>query len=280
MSLSFLDYAIWLFCPAGQIAVLVYMIRGGLRAQFPHFFNYTAFQVAVVALNFSVYHVWPQQYFYAYWATAAISIFLGFLVIHEVFSYVIRPYPGLRDLATMIFRWAVFLLVLVTGLFAASASSGGGDAVVRTIINLERAVRLVQCGLLLFVVMTSNYLGLSWRNFAFGVSFGFGLFSATDLVLYNLRASIGSDWNRVLSLIGAGVYASSVMVWLAYARMPQAAAIRNEVIYRPLFDRWNQAALLLVNKQSGSSDSYMYLSEIEQTVESVLAQSKKVERAS
>ncbi|MBI2682435.1 MAG: hypothetical protein HYX26_04335 [Acidobacteriales bacterium] len=280
MSLSILDYVLWFTTPAIQVAILVFMGKRGLRQHFPNFFNYNAYQIAVVALMVLVYHVWPWQYFYAYWATAAVSIFLGFLVIHEVFAYVIRPYPGLRDLAGMIFRWAVFLLVLVTGLFAASASTVNSDVVVRTVINLERAVRLVQCGLLLFVVMTSNYLGLSWRNFACGISFGFGLFAATDLVLYNLRASIGADWNRALGLISVIAYGLSVLIWFAYARMPQAVMVRNEVIYRPLFDRWNQAALLLVNKQSGSSDSYMYLSEIEQTVDSVMAQSKKVEKAS
>src|SRR2546423_7418475 len=174
MLTSPLDYILWLLAPTFQIALLVLMERRKLREQFPFFFTYTVLQVLNVAVLFTVYHRLPDSYFDVYWVSTALSIILGFLVIHEVFAYIIRPYPGLRDLGTMLFRWAVLLLFLVAGISAAVGAATASE-ITYHIVNLERAVRLIQCGLLLFVVMTSNYLGLSWKNFGCGVAFGFGI---------------------------------------------------------------------------------------------------------
>ena len=274
MLTSKFDYILWLMAPAFQMAVLVLMERRKLRQQFPFFFTYTTLQVVNFPILFTVYHRANDAYFDVYWISTVLSVVMGFAVIHEVFSFVIRPYPALRDLGAMLFRWAVLLLFLVAGISAAAGATRASDLTYH-IVNLERTVRLIQCGLLLFVVMTSNYLGLSWRSFAFGISFGFGIFAATDLVLYNLRASHGADWNAVLSLISTAVYNLSVLVWFSYSLLPQTAMIRNEVVYRPAFDRWNQAAMLLMNNHPNFVSSHTYLSDIEQTVEAVLAQQGK-----
>lgn len=281
MAETLVNYLLFLLGPTLQAGMLVVMARRKLREQFPLFFSYTLLQVISFIVLFGLYHRAPggvngHTYFYAYWTTTALSVIMGFAVIHEVFGYTIRPYPGLRDLGTMLFRWAVLLLLLVAGISAATAGGDGASRLMQHIINLERAVRLIQCGLLLFVVMTSNYLGLSWRNFACGIAFGFGMFAATDLVLYNLRASHGAAWNQLTNMIGSAVYNLSVVMWFTYSLMPHRATVRNEIVYRPAFDRWNQAAMLLMNNHPDfqSSSSNTYLSDIEQTVEAVLAQNK------
>jgi hypothetical protein len=272
MATTPLQYVLWLLAPALLVFVSIQLLRRGMRQRFTFFFTYTVFQIVVVAVNFAVYHYADQYYYQTYWVNMALSVMLEFLVIYEVFSYVIRPYPGLRDLGTMLFRWAVFLLLLVGGISVASGM--GATRLTSEIVNLERAVRLVECGLLLFVVMCSTHLGISWRNVACGISFGFGLFAAADLVMYNLRASQGPEWSRALSVVPAVVYNLSVLVWFGYSLMPQSASVRNEITYRPAFDRWNQAAMLIMNSGSKPQEAHTYISDIEHTVEEVLAHSK------
>ena len=65
-------------------------------------------------------------FFYSYWATTAVSVVLGFKVIHEVFLDVFRPYHTLRDLGSVLFRWAGLVMLMVAGVVAASTQAGGG----------------------------------------------------------------------------------------------------------------------------------------------------------
>src|SRR5262245_56319885 len=122
MSAKPLDYALWLAAPAFQVAILAFMRRRKLSVEFPFFFTYTAFQVLSVAVLFAIFHFSPNSYFYAYWTSTALSVMLGFAVIHEIFSYTIRPYIGLRELGKFLFKWAGFLMLLVGALLAMSGS--------------------------------------------------------------------------------------------------------------------------------------------------------------
>jgi hypothetical protein len=277
MSPSLVHYVLWLAAPFFQLLILVFMVRHKLRAEFPFFFTYTAFQVLSVGVLFAVFHFAHDKYFYAYWTSAALAIMLGFAVIYEVFSYTIRPYAGLRDLGNILFRWAAFLLVLVGAMMAISASGMSSKQLISAIVDVERAVRLMQCGLLLFVFVCSSYLGLTWKNFASGVALGFGIFAATDLVMFSLRSQLGQHWNSTMSLITTSAYNLSVLTWFVYALMPERARqrVRHEVVYRPVFDRWNQAAMALVTPSYASVppiSGHAYLTEIERTVETIMAQ--------
>jgi hypothetical protein len=272
MVVTALDYIVWLLGPVLQSLILIQMTRRKLRAEFTFFFTYTMLQVLIVGVNFFVYHITPDDYFFVYWVGVTLSIMLGFFVIYEVFNYVLRPYAALRDLGAVVFRWAGFVMMLSIGVYVfATADSGSGPAY-QFIINMERAVRLVQCGLLLFVVVSASKLGLSWNNFACGIAYGFGLFAAADLILYNVRAHANAQFNQTLSFIGAGVYATSVVIWFSYSLMPEKASVRNALVYRPAFDRWNQAASLIMAR-SVADERHSYLTDIEETVDAVLARS-------
>jgi hypothetical protein len=277
--MSPLQYVLWLTAPLCQLALMIFMLRRKLRTEFPFFFTYTAFQVLSFAVLYAIYHFSPDHYFDAYWVSTACSIILGFLVIHEVFSYAIRPYAGLRDLGKLLFRWVAMLVILAGSLMAISATGMNSRYLMSAITDIERAVRLMQCGLLLFIFVCSSYLGLTWRNFASGIALGYGTFAATQLVVYSLRVQFGGSWDAKMSMITSVVYCLSVMVWLAYSALPEKSLqrVHNEVVYRPIFDRWNQAAMVLTapmapNEAAMTAGNHTYLTEIERAVDDIMAQ--------
>lgn len=277
--MSPLGYVLWLLAPVCQIFLMIFMLHRKLRADFPFFFSYTVFQVISFAVQYVVYHFAPNSYFNVYWTSSALSVIMGFLVIHEVFTYAIRPYAGLRDLGKLLFRWIALLLIMV-GVLTAMTSGMSFKYLVYAIVNVERAIRLMQCGLLMFIFVCSSYLGLTWRNFASGIALGYGVFAATQLVVYSLRASIGASWNSSLSVITSIVYCLSVAVWLAYSAMPEKVMqrVHNDVVYRPIFDRWNQAAMVLTapmapNEAAMMGGNHTYLTEIERAVDDIMAHS-------
>jgi len=51
-------------------------------------------------------------------------VVLGFKVIHEVFLDVFRPYHTLRDLGSVLFKWAGLVMLMVACVVAASTPSG------------------------------------------------------------------------------------------------------------------------------------------------------------
>jgi hypothetical protein len=278
--MSSLSYVLWLLAPVCQMFLLIFMIKRKLRAEFPFFFTYTVFQVISFSVQYVIYHFAPNSYFNAYWTASALGVLLGFAVIHEVFTYAIRPYVGLRDLGKMLFRWVAMLLLLVGALVAISSSAMSGKYLVYAIVDVERAIRLMQCGLLLFIFMSSSYLGLTWKNFAAGIALGYGIFASVDLVMYSLRFGLGGGWNQIMSTITAVAYNVSVLTWLAYSAMPEKALqrVHNEVVYRPIFDRWNQAALVLTapmapNEAAMMGGNQTYLTEIERAVDDIMAHS-------
>lgn len=243
MSVTLPQYLLWLAVFAAQIATWVVLRRRSLHHDFYFFQTYTAYQVVSNVVLFAVNRLEPQLYFYAYWVNAAMGIGLGFAVIHEVFSYAIKPYVGLRDLALMLFRWAAIMLVLVSGLLAFSGTGSDMQRIMHEIVNLERAIRMIQVGLLVFLFMFSNYLGMPWRNFAFGATLGFGWFATSDMVLFSMYSNLSQSWKEAFSLLMSGAYLVSCITWLAYALQPATANARVKLEYHPVFDRWNQAAM-------------------------------------
>ena len=266
-----LAYFLWIFIPLVQVALLVILRKRKLYEDHSMFFTYTLFQVVaavldVVAYKFAGY----ETYFYVYWVRIALSVGLGFFVIKEVFTNMLKPYAGLRDAGILLFRWAAAVLVLISVLSYASGSGSGAARILREVVTMERNVRFIQCGLLLFVVMCSNYIGASWRSLSSGIAFGFGSFAAVDLLISNALLARGYFFNPdTAAIAGQVAYAGAVITWFTYAMLPkrEEAGVR-EMAYRPVVDRWNQAAMLLMNTGASQAPTpQTYLSDIERTVE-------------
>jgi len=237
---AFLQSLLWVAPAAVQVAILVAMFRNGARKRFPMFFTYTLFQILLSVALMLFFRVGELDYFFAYWAGAAMSAFLGFAVIYECFSEALKPYETIRDLGRLLFRWTAIVMVLVGVVFALSTPGGTESTVlVRNILILERAIRIMQCGMLLLLYLFSHHVGISWRNQLFGVVMGFGLYASANLLMYSLRSRLGEDWNTSASMLNALSYLFTTAIWAGYMLAP--AAERNTVRKdAPLIlERWN-----------------------------------------
>ena len=59
---------------------------------------------------------------------------------------------------------------------------------VHAVTTLQRSVRIVQLGLILFMILFSRFLGVSRKQISFGISLGFGLFAGVELMLMALNS--------------------------------------------------------------------------------------------
>src|SRR3954466_13936463 len=239
-SREILTYALGAAPALVQIAIVVAMFRNGSRKRFPMFWTYTLYQILLTATLMVFFQFGEMEYFLAYWAGAAMSAFLGFAVIYECFSEAMKPYDTLRDLGRLLFRWTAIVMVIVGVVFALSTPGGTESTVmVRNILILERAIRIMQCGMLLLLYLFSHHVGISWRNQLFGVVLGFGIYASVNLLMYSLRSRLGEDWNTSASILNALSYLVTTGIWAGYMWAPAAerTLVRSEA---PLIlERWN-----------------------------------------
>jgi hypothetical protein len=239
-SREILTYVLGVAPAAIQIAIIVAMFRNGSRKRFPMFWTYTLYQILLTATLLVFFQLGILEYFFAYWAGAAVSAFLGFAVIYECFSEAMKPYETLRDLGRLLFRWAALVMGIVGFVFVLSTPSGAEHTVfVQNILIVERAIRIIQCGMLLLLYLFSHHVGITWRNQLFGIVLGFGVYASLNLLMYSLRSRFGEDWNSGAAIFNSVSYLMTAGIWAGYMLAPAAerTPVRNAT---PLvIERWN-----------------------------------------
>ena len=171
-------------------------------------------------------------FFYSYWSCAAINLVLGFMVIYEIFLDVFRPYYTLKDLGSVLFKWAALVMSLVAFVVAASSPTGDQGPIVQAVITVTRCVRVAQVGLILFLLVFSRYLGVSWKQHSFGLSLGLGLAAGVELGTLAFHVS-GHASEVSVHMINLVAYNISILVWLGYALMKSSGARAGSRIVYP-----------------------------------------------
>jgi hypothetical protein len=238
MQFSLTDYVLWLASPIFQMGVLLALFRRGLYKEYPYFCNYTILQVLTVIFLLFVRNA-PYLYYYGYWVINAVSVLISFAVLQEIFKDAFRPYEALRDLSVILFRWSVLVLVLVGGMWAITTNhSDQQDSVTAMILLADRSVRLMQCGLVFFLLLFSEYLGISRRHVLFGIALGFGLFASVHMLVATGMSHPGIIHTRVLNRINCAAYDVAALIWLGYTVL---APSRSSALAAMRSQEWNSA---------------------------------------
>jgi hypothetical protein len=238
MRLYTIDYILWCVTPVLMTAIAVSMYRRRLHHEFPFFFNYLVFQTLAFAVEFPLRH-WVN-YYYVYWTCSALSLVVTFAVFQEIFKDAFRPYEALRDLSVILFRWCALVVLLVAGMWAITSWRANQiDNITNGIYLVDRSIRMMQCGLVFFMLLFSEYLGISRRNVVFGVAIGFGFFAAINMLVMTALANYTAIGSKNLSRINSAAYLVSALVWLAYTALP--AKERSAVKVAVASQKWDFA---------------------------------------
>jgi hypothetical protein len=259
---TFAFYAFWIAPIPILIFLVTTMIRRNLRRDFPVFFFYAIFQIASCTLLVATFHWSYKVYFSSYWLTSAAGVGLGFAVMREIFANLFRPYDALRDLGSVLFRWAAVVLLMVAVVTAASGAPSKLNILVMVIFALERSVRVMQCGLVLFMLLFSAHLKISSKHHVFGISLGFGVFAAVELIIVTLYA-LGTRESVGLNLLKAMTYTIATVIWTYYMLSPEPERITDDA--RSRTEHWNLALA------SARDPEYNFLPMVETVVERVLS---------
>jgi len=233
--------ALWLVQPALHAGIVFLMWRNGAFRRMPLFFSYNLFNAVLQVVAYVVLHwVGYDAYFYTYWSTTPIGELLAFGIIYELFSTMFRHREGLKDFGSMLFRWAIVVMVLMSALLAASSAGFGQHQFMQAVMSLERSIQVIMLGLLLFLLIFARHLGITLHHRVFGIVLGWGLASAVELFLYTGRASFHLS-QRSFNYLHLGVYDATLIIWVCYAAVKEPAEVLPNMLLRS--QRWNEALL-------------------------------------
>jgi len=260
-----MTYVSWLLGPVLQTALLAFMIRRKTHTVFPRFFSYIVFQIAKSGVLFLIYRDRPENYFDAYWTGNALSVLLSVTVLDEILHHLLKQYGGIQSLASLIFRWACGLLLLLSIVNAFSSQQTGVDRVVSAVLSFDRSVRVMECGLCFLLLVLCRFMRNCWRQHVFGIALGFGVFASIELILVSILMHFGDGPAAIVSLVKSAAYNSVTLLWIFWLKRESESVAEIEVA--PQLSGLNVA--LLASPDAGDS----FLTMVEQAVDRVLSRS-------
>jgi hypothetical protein len=271
--MSVVEFVLW--------AVLAYLfLAKKLQKRFPAMGAYLVLRVVSTPLLLAAMWVSSQPwgrgyyvaYFFGFYANYIASAILLFFVCLEVFRSALSAFSGLQRFGIVIFRWAAVVSALVS-LSTAVVAHHGIPAIPDIAFGLMRSVSIMELSLLAFLCLAMNALQLPVRDMAFGISLGFGMMAANDLIVAAL-IKYNSSLTEPFQFFYQGLTLVALATWTIYAALPEPARKPIVVAASSTIYRWNEIASALGHKGTkvavpAAANSF-FLSDVEKVVDKVL----------
>lgn len=233
---------LWLVQLALLALLLLVVIGKRLWNKLPVFAAYSAFTLVENLLGYAIHE--RPVYFLVYLVGESIAVILGLGLVYEIFTSLLSSHAALRRLATLIFSVFVAALLLLAGAVIYTRPAFDAN---HALLVVEEAARIVEVGLIMFLVGFSTVFGLHWRQHVFGIALGLGIFAAVQLTVVTLFWHAGAG-KGFLILASLASYDFSLLVWLGYLLAPERVPSAAELPKRAQLEQWNRAIMELINQ--------------------------------
>lgn len=273
MHVSAVQWVLESICIVLQLFLFgIMFVRKG-RSEFPVFCNYIALSALTQAFLLVAAVTWSYaQYFYVYWTIAALTTMMGFAVLYESVTHVMKPYSALRDFARMLFYWAGGFLFIISLLTAFATTGNSYTKVCAAIFLVNRCILLMQCGLLFLMLLFEKRLGASWMNRGMYLAAGLGASAVLQLSIWYLIDHF-PFWRTGLQFIYDSLMNGIALFWV-FGFMLSERKLKNlqDTPKRLILERWNDT---LGSHGFGPTPAMSFADSfipgVEQTVERIMA---------
>jgi hypothetical protein len=216
--------------------------------KFPFFSLYCALNLSLGAGLYVIHSLarFRPLYFGTYCIEEGVTLLLGIGVVYEIFSHLLTPYSALRKLAIQLFISSVVVLAAIACAVVYAQPSAERHPLVFAFLVAEEAARILELGLLVFLFSFASAFGLHWRQYAFGISLGLGVFVAVELVALSMRLQFGVTANSIFNIVRTFSFNASLLIWISYMLAPELATAPAEMPKRAQLEQWNRAVMELI----------------------------------
>jgi len=232
-----------------QFGVFAYVWRCGLFRSHPAFVVYSGLVPVTNLIDFifqmTLLFSW---HYYFYWVCEFIHIFLGFIVIHEVLASIFEEYEGIRSLGMYLYFVSAIVLIIIGVTAAAATKAHGLNRIFASLERIESALRVVQCGLVLYLIFFMRTLALKWKRSSFGIALGFGVYACLALFYAVAILRLGNNWNVFLDPLLSVGYLLTILIWAAAVMVPARELVPEELPKLKNIEQWNAAILEFLHR--------------------------------
>src|SRR5437588_1662617 len=126
----------------------------------------------------------------------------------------------------------------------------------------------MHCGIVFLLVLLSRSAHNFWKERAFGIALGFGIFASIELILVSVVAAHTHVTGAMVSLVQSVAYNAITVLWIAYlAPRAETVHVPSRV---PEFNSFNMALVPSVPATAGDDT---FIAVVEHAVERVLSRS-------
>lgn len=237
---------LWIVGVALQVLLALVLVARKIWQQYPFFSAYVFFTLLATGIMSALFRR-DMVYFYTFWICEAVAMVLGLAVVREIFTSLFSPHAALRQLARVIFRVAMIVMIILA-FSAIYGQWGKALGIVKGVQLAIEATRIVELGAIMFLFLCSSAFGLHWRQNVFGIALGLGTCAAVELVNVTLMSYASPAAVQHFSLLRSLAFNCSLLIWLGYLLAPERASSKAEVPKTAQLEQWNQAVMELISR--------------------------------
>ncbi|MEA3005795.1 MAG: hypothetical protein QOI94_1064 [Acidobacteriaceae bacterium] len=271
--------------PLLMVVAMVTLLRSREHRRFPALFAYVTVRLTSTVMLHLLMHAHRfitvsekavySCYFYTYWCSYVASAIVVFLVIQELFQSSMDPFPGLKWLGTISFRWVACISFVATSAALLAPGGKGNKFVLALVGQAMRCESVFILSLLLFLMVAAGKLGLSYRSRVFGISSGFGIMAASDLIVSAAFLHFGDNMlTSTVSVVTTSASLVTLAVWSAYFLVPEPTRQVTAFSASSPLARWNEIATTLEHSTPrvpvAVPASDFFLQDVEKVVDRIL----------
>ncbi len=213
---------VWLMTIALEGLLLFRAARGGFLKKYVPFYVYVSFVFCLSSVRLVIYLAEPTYYQSFYWHTQPLSVFVGCVVVWEIYRRALGRFPGAARMARNLL---LLILLIVVAKVLANVPNVSAGWLTGTTAELERNLRAVQAVLLMgLVTVIASYRIPLGRNL-WGMLLGYGLFVGTSVINLTLRVLLGDSFQTAWQYLQPLLYLTVLCVWCVMLWSYEAAPL-------------------------------------------------------
>jgi hypothetical protein len=228
---SFLWNYLWVAPNLFLILLGIVLWNRGIGRRFPWFLAFCFLSGAgdlAAYLADVIPSVSPENFWLVFWANLVIESVLKFLVIGEIFSFLLEPYPSIARMGKALVSGIGAVLVLVSSAIAGLGHGDNTHFLISGAHLLEQTVFIIESGLIIFLFAFASHFHLAWDRFSFGVLLGLGISSCEHLATWAIiaNASPSEQVRTLFAFLNNATYHFSVLIWFYYLLVPGKVMVK------------------------------------------------------
>jgi hypothetical protein len=239
--------AFWRIAIILKATLVAVLVARRMWRRFPVFMTYASVSLSVSILLFALRGT-PQIYIYVYWCGELAAVILSFSAVYEIFRDLLGSCPALNRVASFLFCGFLVTFVVLGCLVIYVKFPHAQSDVTASLLIVEEAIRLVEVGLLVFLLLFATAFGLHWRKSLFGIAVGLALYAVVELTGEAMATQFGVSIGPVFSVVRILAVNCSLLLWIGYMLVPERVTNAGELPKPAQLEQWNQVIMELINQ--------------------------------